>query len=83
GMVLFGFIGGAFVPFNLLPGWARTIAPMTPTYWAMRGMNSVVLGGRGMSGVAASIGVLLAMTVLFVAVALQRLRFDQTKTGWA
>ena len=23
GMVLFGAIGGAFVPFNLLPGWAR------------------------------------------------------------
>ena len=47
GMVLFGAIGGAFVPFNVLPDWARAVAPVTPTYWAMRGMRSVVLDGQG------------------------------------
>jgi ABC-2 type transport system permease protein len=83
GMVLFGAIGGAFVPISVLPGWARTIAPVTPTYWAMRGLRSVILDGRGIGAVVAPTGVLLAMALLFAVVALQRLRFDETKTGWA
>jgi ABC-2 type transport system permease protein len=82
GMVLFGAIGGAFVPFSVLPGWARAIAPVTPTYWAMRGLRSVILDGRGMSGVAAPSLVLLGMAALFTVVALRRLRFDETKVGW-
>jgi ABC-2 type transport system permease protein len=83
GMVLFGAIGGALVPLNVLPDWARTIAPATPTYWAMRGFRSVILDAQGLSGVAAPIGVLLAMTLLFAGIALRRLRFDETKVGWA
>jgi ABC-2 type transport system permease protein len=83
GMVLFGAIGGAFVPIDVLPGWARAIAPATPTYWAMRGMRSVVLDGRGMGGVALPSAVLLGMGCLFAIVALDRFRFDQTKTGFA
>lgn len=83
GMVLFGAIGGALVPFNVLPEWARTIAPVTPTYWAMRGFRSVILDGQGVGSVVAPSGVLLGMTVLFAAVALWRLRFDETKVGWA
>ena len=82
GMVLFGAVGGAFVPFNLLPAWARAIAPVTPTYWAIRGMRSVVLQGRGVSGVALPAAVLLGMGALFAVVALRRLRFDETKLGW-
>jgi ABC-2 type transport system permease protein len=82
-MVLFGAIGGALVPLNVLPGWARTIAPVTPTYWAMRGFRSVILDAQGLNGVAMPIAVLLAMTLLFAVVALRRLRFDETKIGWA
>jgi ABC-2 type transport system permease protein len=83
GMVLFGAIGGAFVPFALLPGWARAIAPVTPTYWAMRGLRSVILDGRGIDGVARPSAVLLAMAAVFAAVALRRFRFDESKAGWA
>jgi len=82
GMVLFGAIGGAFVPFSVLPAWARAIAPVTPTYWAMRGLRSVILDGRGLGGVAAPTAMLLAMAALFTVVALRRLRFDETKVGW-
>jgi ABC-2 type transport system permease protein len=83
GMVLFGAIGGALVPYSVLPQWAKTVAPATPTYWAMRGFRSVVLDGRGMGAMAAPIGALGAMAVLFVVVSLRRLRFDEAKTGWA
>jgi ABC-2 type transport system permease protein len=82
GMVLFGAIGGAFVPFSVLPGWAQTIAPVTPTYWAMRGMRSVVLDGRGLGGVLAPTAMLLAMSALFAVVALVRFRFEDAKTGF-
>jgi ABC-2 type transport system permease protein len=83
GMVVFGAIGGALVPFSVLPGWAKTIAPATPTYWAMRGFRSVVLDGQGLGGVALPVGVLAAMGVLFAVVALFRLRFDDAKVAWA
>ena len=82
GMVLFGAIGGALVPLSVLPGWARAIAPVTPTYWAMRGFRSVILDGQGLGAVTAPIGMLLAMALLFAVVALRRLRFDETKVGW-
>jgi ABC-2 type transport system permease protein len=83
GMVLFGAIGGALVPFSVLPGWARTIAPATPTYWAMRGFRSVVLDGRGIGGVLLPVGVLAAMTALFTVVALTRLRLAEAKIAWS
>ena len=82
GMVLFGAIGGALVPISVLPHWARTIAPGTPTYWVMRGFRSVILDGRGISAVMAPVAVLGAMTVVFAVVALRRLRFDETKIAW-
>jgi len=82
GMVLFGAIGGAFVPFDLLPAWARAVAPFTPTYWAMRGMRSVVLDGRGLAAVALPCAALAGMTILFALVARRRLRFEETKSGW-
>lgn len=82
GMVIFGAIGGAFVPFALLPAWARTIAPVTPTYWVMRGLRAVVLDGRGVAAVVAPTLVLLGMAALFAGVALRRLRFDEAKLGW-
>jgi ABC-2 type transport system permease protein len=82
GMVLFGAIGGALVPYNVLPDWARTIAPVTPTYWAMRGFRSVILDGNGLGAVLTPTAVLLGMAAMFVGVAIVRLRFDETKVGW-
>jgi len=53
-------IGGAFVPFNLLRDGADHRAGDTD-YWAMRGMRSVILDGRGIGGVALPIAALLGM----------------------
>ncbi len=83
GLVLFGSIGGALVPINVLPAWARTVAPATPTYWAMRGFRSVILAGTDASGVLLPTAVLLAMSIAFATISLAKLRFDDTKTSWA
>lgn len=83
GLVLFGSIGGALVPINVLPSWARAVAPVTPTYWAMRGFRSVILDGAGVSGVLLPVAILLAMSVAFAVVSIARFRFDDAKTSWA
>jgi ABC-2 type transport system permease protein len=82
GMVLFGAIGGALVPFSTLPDWAQTIAPVTPTYWAMRGFESVILDGEGIGAMSKPTGALAVMALVFGVVALSRLRFDEAKTAW-
>ncbi len=83
GLVLFGAIGGALVPFSVLPGWAKAIGPVTPTYWVMRGFRSVILDGHGVGGVLLPIGVLLAMAALFLAVSMARFRVTDQKVGYA
>ena len=83
GMVLFGALGGAYVPFALLPAWAKPIGPITPTYWAMRAMHSVVLEHGAFGAVLLPTVVLLGMSVLFAAIAAYRLRFDEAKVGWS
>jgi ABC-2 type transport system permease protein len=85
GGTLCSAIGGAFVPLAGLPGWARTISPITPHYWAMRGYRAILLDGAGTGAVLLPVLVLLIYTGAFSIVALARFRFDDTKTGtgWA
>jgi ABC-2 type transport system permease protein len=44
GGLLFSALGGALIPPDELPGWARTIAPASPGYWAMGALRSAVSG---------------------------------------
>ena len=74
-MVLAG-ISGALVPLSVLPGWARSVAPVAPQYWAMRGFRSTILDGGGLSSVALPVAMLLGFGVVAAAVALLRFRFD-------
>jgi ABC-2 type transport system permease protein len=74
-MVLAG-ISGALVPMSVLPGWARTVAPIAPQYWAMRGFRATILDGQGLSAVALPVAVLLGFAVVAGAIALLRFRFD-------
>jgi ABC-2 type transport system permease protein len=82
GMVLFGAIGGALVPLSVLPHWSKPFAPFTPTYWAMRGFNAVILDGRGWGAMAAPLAALGVMSLTFAAVALRKLRFDAAKDAF-
>jgi len=83
GATFFGMLGGAFVPLAMLPSWARAVAPATPQYWAMRGLRSLILDGKGTSAVGLPVAVLCGYALLFVIIALWRLRFDDAKVGWA
>ncbi len=64
-------LSGALLPLADLPGWARTIAPVSPGYWAMRSFEAAFNGSAGpaLEGCA----VLLAMAVAATIFAARRL----------
>lgn len=77
-MVLAG-VSGALVPLSILPAWAKTIAPVAPQYWAMRGFRATILDAQGLSAVALPVAVLLGIAVLAGGLAIVRFRFDEPK----
>jgi ABC-2 type transport system permease protein len=64
-------LGGALVPLELLPDWARAIAPASPGYWAMRGLRAAFTGDR--AAALGSTGVLVAVAAVAAGVAGYRL----------
>jgi ABC-2 type transport system permease protein len=83
GAMLLAGLGGALAPIPELPGWARAIAPATPSYWAMRGFRDVIVHGEGLSAVGLPVLVLLASAAALAGITLWRFRFEETKLSWA
>lgn len=83
GAMLLAGLGGALAPIPELPGWARAIAPGTPSYWAMRGFRDVIVDGEGLAAVGLPVAVLLVSSVALAVVTLWRFRFEETKLSWA
>ncbi|MGA8726915.1 MAG: ABC transporter permease [Acidimicrobiales bacterium] len=78
-VVGFGCLGGAFLPLHVLPGWAQAVAPVTPTYWAMRGYSVSLLPSNNSPSWAWSCAVLLAFSVTFAAVAAWTFRIGESR----
>lgn len=83
GAMAFAGLGGALVPLAQLPGWAQAVAPITPTYWAMKGHRAVFLNGGGLGDVIAPVGVLALAAVAMMVLATFRFRVDETKQFFA
>ncbi|WP_051731890.1 ABC transporter permease [Kitasatospora phosalacinea] len=79
--MLFGGLGGALVPVDSLPSWARAVSPATPGYWAIRGFRSVTLDGAGLSAVATPVAVLTGSAVVLAALAAALLHRTPTKSA--
>ncbi|WP_219466632.1 ABC transporter permease [Nonomuraea rhizosphaerae] len=52
-------LGGALVPYALMPSWAQTIAPISPGYWATTMLQAAVKGD--VAGTAGPAAVLIAL----------------------
>lgn len=76
-------LGGAIVPIGVLPAWAQVIAPVTPSYWAMRGFQVVILDAGGLVDVLFPIAMLAAFAAVFAIVAAKRFRIDEAKVSFA
>jgi ABC-2 type transport system permease protein len=72
-------IGGAFAPIDVLPSWARAVAPLTPTYWAMEGFRAVTLHAGTFASTLRPVGALIGFGALFTVLAARRFSFDETK----
>ncbi|HEX6208015.1 MAG TPA: ABC transporter permease [Actinomycetota bacterium] len=72
-------IGGAFVPVSSMPDWAQAVAPVMPTYWAMKAFSSVILEGGGMGAVLVPVATMLAFAILFGLLAAAKFRLEDTK----
>lgn len=72
-------LGGLWLPSFVLPGWARDLALMLPTTWAMRGLDGVTWQGRGLAASLPSVAAVTAFTAVFLAVAVARLVFSEAR----
>lgn len=61
-------LGGGLVPFEVLPSWARTIAPATPAYWALQGSRSIIEDTSAPGDVTRRALALVGFAVLFLLV---------------
>ncbi len=83
GAMVFGGLGGALVPFEQLPGWARALGPFTPAYWAMQGYRKVFLEQASVADILVPAGVLFAAAAVLGALGVARFRVDETKEFFA
>ncbi|CAN5162636.1 hypothetical protein BH11PLA2_BH11PLA2_33280 [soil metagenome] len=85
GILGVSMLGGLWLPAFLLPGWARDLALALPTTWAMRGLDAVTWQGRDFAALVPSAAAVLAFTVLFLGVAILRLKAQESRRrlGWS
>ncbi|MFD0472371.1 ABC transporter permease [Nonomuraea thailandensis] len=69
-------LGGALVPYALMPGWAQAVAPISPGYWATTMLQAAVRGDP--AGTAGPAAVLAALGLAAGAFACRRL-----SKGWS
>jgi ABC-type multidrug transport system permease subunit len=54
-------LGGSFFPFEMMPGWMRTIGARTPNDWALQRLKAIVLEQARPMDVVVSFAVLIAL----------------------
>lgn len=81
GALVMGAVGGAITHVNLLPTWAKGVAPASPIYWSIRGARDLVLDSGGFSDITVPCLVLLAFAVGFALVGWWRFDPSDTKIG--
>lgn len=69
-------VGGGLVPFEVLPDWARRIAPVTPAYWALQGFRKAIEGEAPTSDIARGALALIGFAAVFTLVGVWR--YDPT-----
>ena len=72
-------LGGAWVPSFLFPQWLQTASLAIPTRWAVDGLDAMTWRGLGLQAALAPIGVLLAFSAVFAAVAVWRFEWEEPR----
>lgn len=67
-------IGGAWFPTSFMPEFIQQLSKLTVVYWSMEGFAQVLWNGCTLAELLPTVGVLLGMTAVLVAVSLWRFR---------
>jgi ABC-2 type transport system permease protein len=70
-------LGGAWVPSFIFPVWMQQVTLITPTRWAVDGLDAVTWRGLDFSVAAQSMAVQLSFALLFAGLAVWKFRRDQ------
>jgi len=81
GTLVLTALGGALVPLEVLPSWARTVAPVSPMYWFMKGSRHLYLDGLGFGSVGGPVGALVAFGAGFGLIGAWRFDPNALKVG--
>lgn len=74
-------LGGLWLPAFALPGWARDIASVFPTTWAMRGLDGVTWQGRSLMDTLPAVAVVTGFAAVFLAAAIACLLTTEARRG--
>ena len=58
-------LSGCYWPIEIVPEFMQKIAMVFPQYWAMKGLDNIVIANLGIGSVMNSLIVLIGMTILF------------------
>jgi ABC-2 type transport system permease protein len=83
GAMICAGLGGALTPLSTLPTWVRALAPLTPSYWALRGYRAVIEGQHAGGEALLAVAVLACFTTVFTLLFVLRFRFEEKKLSWA
>jgi ABC-2 type transport system permease protein len=72
-------LGGAWVPSFIFPPWLQTASLVVPTRWAVDGLDAMTWRGLGFDAAIAPIGMLLAFSALFAAIAIWRFDWEEPR----
>ena len=75
-MFLFAALGGAWFPLAIAGKAFASVGHITPTAWAMDGLQNIIVRGQGLGSTLLPAGVLLAYAAVFFGLAVWRFRFD-------
>ena len=83
GALVMAGLGGALTPFETLPDWAQTIAPLVPTYWSVRGFEAVILRGAGLGDVTVELAALGLFAAVFTTAGCLLFDEERRRSTWA
>jgi ABC-2 type transport system permease protein len=67
-MLLFGILGGLFIPFSALPGWMKVVGRMSPNAWGSEAFAALARGGT-LTTIAPGLAALMVMAAALFMIA--------------
>ncbi|MGB7537666.1 MAG: ABC transporter permease [Anaerolineales bacterium] len=68
-MLALAGLGGAWMPLEVTGATFQAVGHLTPTYWAMNGMQNLILRGQGLGGIILPAAVLCGFALVFFGIA--------------